>query len=162
MRRGGVFYEVLLAQRQAGSAWGAHRNKTAGKIASVIASQLCAELTKRTVPYRLSTALGGTVPPKDIQTLARSKGQVGLVAMKTPNKAHCAVVISVARDGGTARANAGKLRTMADTQIPVVLVLVGPGWQRNETADLALHFGGRVYSERSLSRLAQDISTSVI
>ena len=160
MRRGGVPYEVLLAQRSAGGAWLAHRNRTSGKVAQSIASQLCNELDARDIDYRRSTAVGGDLGTTRIHELSGAGKQVGLVALNKHHRASCGVIFSIARDSGTASKNAGRLRTMPrDSELPLLLVLAGGGWAaRNETADLAVAFQGYVYTERDMTGLADEIA----
>jgi hypothetical protein len=160
MRRGGIPYEVLLAQRSAGGAWLAHRNRTSGKVVQSIASQLCHELDDRNVDYRRSTAVGGDVSPTRIHELSAAGKQVGLVALGERHRPSCGVIFSIARDSGTASKNAGRLRTMPrDSELPLLLVLAGAGWAaRNETADLAVAFQGWVYTERDMTDLADVIA----
>lgn len=162
MRRGGVRYEVLLAQRAAGGAWLAHRNRTSGKIAHSIAARLCQELANRGLSYRRSTSVGGDTQPARIHELSDAGKQVGVVALNDDGVAIQAIIFSIARDSGTASKNIGRLRTMAHgARVPVSMVLAGAGWSaRNETADLAIAYGGRVYSERSLDRLAEEVQSA--
>jgi hypothetical protein len=153
---GGVAYEVLLAQRVAGGTWLAHRNATTGLLNHKVADQLCKTLKARSVDYRRSTLVGGEIVPSAIQRLAGSDKQVGLVALDRAGKAVAAVVFASARDSGTASKSAARLRDMTrDPAVPISLVLTGFGWSaRNETAALAVDFGGRLYSELSLDALA--------
>jgi hypothetical protein len=134
-RRNGVSYEVLLAQREAGSAWLAHRNATSGKVGHVVAAALCAELDSNGVEYRRSSDVGGDTRPGDIEYLAGHKS-VGVVALNGRSRPACGVVFAVARDGGTARTSAGRTLPVAQAaRVPVTLVLSGPGWaERNETS----------------------------
>lgn len=49
----------------------------------------------------------------------------------------------------------------SEIQLHLSVVLAGAGWSaRNETADLAIAYGGRVYSERSLDRLAEEVQSA--
>jgi hypothetical protein len=160
LRSGGVSYEVLLAQRVAGGTWLAHRNKTSGRIAHSIAAQLCRELDARGVSHCRATSAGGRVGPTTMRELSGAGKQVGLVAMDPRGAAAYGVVFAVARDSGSASKSAARLRTMQRGQIPIALLLAGPGWSaRNETGDLALHFEGRVFSELGLHRLADEMAT---
>jgi hypothetical protein len=157
---GGVPYEVLLAQRAAGGTWLAHRNATSGLLNHQVAHLLAAQLDDREVTYHLSTLVGGAIPPSTIQRLASSDKQIGLVSVDQAGRAVAAVVFASARDSGTASKSAARLRAMRrDPDLPVALVLTGRGWSaRNETAELAIDFGGRVYSELSLDALANEIA----
>ena len=163
MRRNGVPYEVLLAQRQAGGAWLAHRNRTTGKVAASIASQLCTELDSRRVSYRRSKAVGGDVQASTLHALSGAGKQVGLVVVDSHNKPCSAVIFSIARDSGTASKSASRLQTMArGKSLALFLMLAGPGWAaRNETADLATVFEGRVFSERDSVALADELAMMV-
>jgi hypothetical protein len=153
---GGVPYEVLLAQRVAGGTWLAHRNATTGLLNHKVADELCNALEARSVDYRRSTLVGGDIMPSAIQKLARSDKQVGLVALDRAGKPVAAVVFASARDSGTASKSAARLRDMTrDPAVPISLALTGLGWSaRNETAALAVDFGGRLYSELGLDALA--------
>lgn len=159
MRSSGVPYEWLLAQRTVGSAWGSHRNRTSSKLLEVVASRLCAELNRLGVRYRWSKAVGGDIRPSEVSRLGGGGSHIGVVALTRAGTASFGVAFSIARDGGTARKNAGRLQTMVSrTRVPVALVVAGPGWSlRNETADLAAAFAGRVYSDRTIDLLAQAI-----
>ena len=163
MRRGGVPYEVLLAQRSGGGAWLAHRNRTSSKITHSIASRLCGLLEERGIEYRRSAAVGGSTKPSVIHELTGAGKQVGVVPVDRRGKALCGVIFSVARDSGTASKNAGRLRTMPrSSELPLLLLLAGAGWAaRNETADLAIAFEGRVYAERNAAAAADAIEKLV-
>lgn len=156
----GVPYEVLLAQRAAGGTWLAHRNSTTGVLNNTVADELCAALDDRGVDYRRSTLVGGNVVPSVVQRLASSDRQVGLVALDPGSRPVGAVVFASARDSGTASKSAARIRDMArDPAVPISLVLTGLGWSaRNETAALAVDFGGRLYSEHGLGHLADALS----
>ncbi len=160
MRRGGVSYELLLAQRAAGGSWLAHRNRTSGRIAHSLAGRLCQELADRGVDYRRSTSVGGDIQPARIHELSDAGKQVGVVALNHAGAVIQAIIFSIARDSGTASKNTGRLRTMAyGKRVPVSVVLAGAGWSaRNETAELAIAYGGRVYSERDLDHLATEVT----
>ena len=163
MRQAGVPYEYLLAQRTVGSAWGAHRNRTSSKLLQVVASQLCRHLDELGIGYRRSKSIGGIIRPSEIRRLSGCSAHVGLVILGRSNQPKFGVAFSIARDGGTARKNAGRLQaTVRTAGIPVALVVAGPGWsQRNETADLAAAFRGQVYSDRTVSALAHTIYENV-
>lgn len=158
-RVGGVPYAGLLAQRAAGSGWLAHRNKTSSKLAPLIAERLCEELDARSIDYLRAKSLGGSSPPATLAAKTGSDKQVGLLVRNTDGKPTFTVIFSVARDSGTASKNAGRLRTMKrPRELPAAVVVVGPGWEsRNETADLAVAFSGRIYSDRTLKELADEI-----
>ncbi len=164
MRSSGVPYEWLLAQRTVGSAWGSHRNRTSSKMLEVVASRLCSELDQLGVRYRWSKSVGGDIRPAEVRRLAGGGSHIGVVALARAGKPIFGVAFSIARDGGTARKNAGRLQAMvARTHVPVALVVAGPGWSlRNETADMAAAFAGRVYSDRTICLLAQAIHDHLI
>jgi hypothetical protein len=155
----GVPYEVLLAQRVVGGTWLAHRNATSGLINHGIVSGLCAELERAGLAYRRSTLVGGDVSPSVIQELAASDKQTGVVVLDGLGRARYAVVAASARDSGTASKSAAKLRAMRRNEaLPTAVLLSGGGWAaRNETADLAAAFGGRLFSDRGIDALVRDI-----
>lgn len=160
-RRGGVPYEVLLTQRVVGGAWLAHRNSTSGLLSEALAGRLCELLDERSIEYRRSTSVGGSVGPEAIRQLVGGGRQIGVVALNE-NGPVAAVAFSVARDGGTASKNASRLQVMNSAKVPVCLVLAGPGWaERNDTAQLAIGFEGRIYTDRDLEQLADDIAAMV-
>lgn len=155
----GVPYEMLLVQRAVGTAWGAHRNRTSSRVRFATAAALGVELDTRGIEYLRSTAVGGDIQPSAIEELAGVGRQLGLVALTSRRRPAIGVAFSTARDGGTARANIGGLLMARDAQIPVALVLTGPGWAtRSETVQLARAFRGRVFTDKSLSVLADDIA----
>lgn len=160
----GVPYEVLLAQRMAGGTWLAHRNLTSGLLNHSIADELCAALDAQSITYRRSSLVGGTVPPRVIQEQARSDKQVGVVVIDRRGHGLYGIVFASARDSGTASKSAARLRTMRrDPDLPMAVVVSGPGWAaRNETADLAVAFGGRIYSEKGLAALVRDIGRGIV
>ena len=157
--RNGVPYEVLLAQRAAGGTWLAHRNQSSGLLSHGIADELCAALEAKGLNYRRSTLVGGTTPPSEIQELARSDKQIGVVVLDAEGRAAYTVVMASARDSGTASKSAARLRAMKrDASVPTALILTGKGWSaRNETADLAVAFGGRLFTEEGLAPLIDDV-----
>lgn len=160
LRVGGVPYDVLLAQRAAGGSWLAHRNRTSAKLGLLLADRLCQELRARGLDFRRSNSVGGEVMSSAICKLTGCDRQLGLVVLHPKLDVPAfGVIFSSARDGGTASKNAGRLRTMKRAPgLRIAVVVAGPGWAaRNETADLALAFGGYLYSERSISELANDI-----
>jgi hypothetical protein len=91
--------------------------------------------------------------------MVNSDGQVGMVALDASANAIYAVAFSSARDSGTASKSANRLRNMRrDPSIPMAVVVAGPGWAgRNETADLAMAFDGRLFSDQAIDSLADDI-----
>ena len=163
MRCDGIPYEVLLAQRTVGSAWGAHRNKTSSAVVPLIVGRLCGELDERGISYRRSTSAGGGTKPAEIRRLAGGTGQIGVLVLASTGDPAYAVAFSMARDGGTARKNAGRLQGVVKAAgVPVAVVVAGAGWSsRNETAELAVSVGGRLYSDRSIPALARTIQVTV-
>lgn len=159
LRRGGVPYEVLLAQRVAGGAWLAHRNRTSSKFAPLVAGRLCGLLDGRSIDYLRSTRIGGGEAPSKVVEVSGCDNQVGLLALGPGGMPAAGVIFSVARDGGTASKNASRLRSMERPgDLSIAVVVIGPGWaQRNETADLAITFAGRIYSDQSIDELADFI-----
>lgn len=158
MRRGGVPYEVLLAQREAGGSWLAHRNRTSGQVSTVLAEELCERLDDRGVDYLRASSMGGPVSASEIERLSGTRS-VGLVARDDAGKAVAAVAFSVARDGGTARSSGSRLLKLRNSRLPVLLLLAGPGWaERNESADLTLAFSGEVYTDESIDELADQLA----
>jgi hypothetical protein len=156
----GVPYEVLLAQRAAGGTWLAHRNATSGLLNHSVADELCDAMDAAGIEYRRSTALGGTTPPSEIQAMANSDKQVGIVVLDRSGRPAYAVAFGYARDSGTARKSAASLAAMKrDQTIPIAAALSGPGWShRNETADLAIAFDGRLFSDATIPVLVRDIN----
>ncbi|MBA3973398.1 MAG: hypothetical protein C0504_04160 [Candidatus Solibacter sp.] len=161
-RRTGVPYHILLAQRTVGSAWGAHRNRTSSKHLLVLASSLCEQLDQIKVQYRRSTAIGGTIRPSEIHRAAGAGSHISLIALGRTKRPVFGVAFSIARDGGTARKNGGRLVAAVKTaRLPVALVVGGAGWSaRNETAELATAFAGQIYSDGTIEALAQTIYQS--
>lgn len=159
----GVSYETLLAQRAAGGAWLAHRNSTSSMLNQPLAQRLAEALDDRGISYRRSSSLGGDVQPSLLQKLAKSDAQIGLLVVDRRGEPRYAVAFSSARDSGTARKNAGSLRNMRrDQRLPMAIVVSGRGWaQRNETADLALAFGGRLFADSAINALAEDITSTL-
>jgi len=159
----GVPYEVLLAQRAAGGTWLAHRNLTSRLLNHRIADQLCQALDAEGLDYRRSVLVGGSCGPRLMQQLAQSDKQVGVVVLDRRGRALYAIVFASARDSGTASKSAARLRTMKRSRlIPLAIVLAGPGWAaRNETADLALAFDGRLFSDAGIDALVKDVRMHV-
>lgn len=165
LRALGVPFEVLLTQRAVGSSWGAHRNSTSNLVQGEVTTALCDLLAEREVPFdrlrrnaasRELLARVGVDPAGAGQGYGENEGgQVTVLVHNDEGFAH-AIVVSVARDGGTASKSGAKLVLVpARLGIPSSVVLVGPGWaQRNETSDLVRPFSGRVYTERTLESLA--------
>lgn len=163
MRRGGVSYGTLLAQRVVGGAWIAHRNRTSSQLAPLLAGRLRMLLDDSGVSYVCATSLGGDTAAHAVMALGGTDKQVGILALDRAGRPAAGVIITTARDHGTARANALRLlQTKHPASLPVAVLLAGPGWaKRNETADLAEQFGGRIFSDVSLDELAAEIARYV-
>lgn len=161
----GVPYEVLLAQRAVGGAWLSHRNATTNLLPPLLAAALCELLDERKVSYWRGATLGGDAPKRVLGQLVGvvgEAGQVGLITKTRDDQPALAVAIAVARDGGTARKSAGKLRELPSRlKVPAALVLLGPGWAtRGETADLVDGYEGRLFTEGTLQDLS-DLAASM-
>jgi hypothetical protein len=158
-QRNGVSLGTLLAQRAAGGTWLAHRNRTSSQITAPLADTLCGLLDDRGVAYRRSAAIGGDTPATELQKLTNCDKTVTLAAIDETDQAVFGVIFTAANDGGTANANAGKLRGMRrDPALPIAIVAIGPGWaQRTETGDLASAFDGRLYTDRTIADLSDEI-----
>lgn len=159
MRRGGVPYEVLLAQREVGGAWNQHRGATSSLVNHGVAKQLTELLAERGVEGLRSTTVGGEVTAAALQNLAGSAVKnVGLIAVDSRGAPAFAVWFATARDGGSVRKRVDGLGGTAQLAIPTAVVVTGPGWSsRNETGELSRTFGGHVYTEKTLERLADAI-----
>jgi hypothetical protein len=159
LRTGGVSYGTLLAQRDVGSAWSAHRNRTNSEISRLMVLRLLSSLTSAGIKY-WSTEGDAAVPRAFLGEKAVTKGkvpgQLSIVTRLPDGSPHYAVLIAVARDGGTARKTAATLLKLpALLSLPGAAVLVGTGWaDRGESDALVRAFGGRVYTEHSLPALA--------
>lgn len=155
----GVSYGTLLAQRAAGSSWLAHRNKYSGLVAVQLASKLCGELDARGINYVRSSTVGGDAGTAEMRKLRGDDQQLSLVALAA-DAVVFGVIFSIARDSGTAKANVGKIIKRERT-LPTAVVVAGPGWsQRNDTAELAMALHGRMYSDRELALLADEIAAT--
>ncbi|MBE8520721.1 hypothetical protein ILP97_25095 [Amycolatopsis sp. H6(2020)] len=170
MRVHGVPYELLLTQRAVGSAWVAHRSSKAKHVQAAVTTTLCKLLDERSVPHHrlamnaasreLLTEVGAN--PAAAAKDGRNEGGQLAVLVQSRTVTH-AVAVSVARDGGTARKSGARLGTLPSRLgIPCSVVLVGPGWaERNTTAELARPFYGRMYTERTVTALADALHTLV-
>ena len=164
-RTGWVSYGTLLAQRDVGSAWSAHRNRTNTEISRLMVVRLLEALDAAGVSY-WSTDGARPVPKKFLASKAvkqgRTLGQLSVVTRDTAGTPRYAVLIAVARDGGTARRSAATvLKLPGDLVLPGVAVLLGTGWsERGESDDLVRAFAGRVYTEQSLPELAAMAATA--
>lgn len=154
--RRGVGYETLLAQRAVGSAWLSHRQATTGLLPALIVEDICVALNVAGLAHRRGTAVGGDTSKAGLRDLLQGEpGQVGVVVVSDAGEPRLAVAVSVARDGGTARKNGGRLRVLpTQLDVPTAVVLIGPGWaDRGESLELVRSFGGRVFTERSIEDL---------
>ncbi|MGH9117135.1 MAG: hypothetical protein ACRD0A_04440 [Acidimicrobiales bacterium] len=161
----GVPYEVLLTQRAVGGAWLSHRNATTNLLPPLLAEALCELLDERKVSYWRGAMLGGDAPKRvvgQLVGLAGEAGQIGLITQTSDAQPALAIAIAVARDGGTARKSAGKLRELPSRlKVPAALVLLGPGWAtRGETTDLVEGYEGRLFTESTLHDLS-DLAVSM-
>lgn len=159
MRTGGVSYGTLLAQRDVGSAWGAHRNRTNNEISKLMVRRVLDALDAAEVGY-WSTEGNAPVPRAFLSgkavTRGEAPGQLSVVTRAVDGSPGYAVLVSVARDGGTARKTAATLLELPELlMVPGAVLLVGTGWaNRSESDRLVRVFGGRVYTEHSIPALA--------
>lgn len=158
-RTGGVPLEVLVAQRQVGGSWVTHRSATSTAPAHALADRLAEELEARGLDYVRASSVGGDASSRDIEKRVGGSRSIGMVVLTPGGRPQAVIAFSVARDGGTARKNAGRLKDLTSARVPVALVLAGPGWKdRNETAELARAFGGGLYTDHDLVTLAEDLA----
>lgn len=164
MRSRGVAYEVLLAQRAVGSAWGAHRNRTSRDVTQEVVEEVCGKLEKRKIAYWRSKALRGTFSKTRIRELVGGAGQIGIVLVDSSERPAYAVAFSTASNGATARKNVGRLVIAAtEAKVPLAVVAIGRGWpDRNETGDLAAALEGRLFGDTSLDFLVEDIEQQIV
>lgn len=164
LRIGGVSYGTLLAQRDVGSAWSAHRNRSNNEISRLMVRRVLGALDEANVGY-WSTEGDAAVPKTFLGTHAgvhgKLPGQLSVVTRRADGTAGYAVLIAIARDGGTARKTAATLLQLPKRfTIPAVLVLFGTGWaDRGESDDLVRAYGGRLYTEHTLADLAHLAAT---
>jgi len=159
LRADGVGYGTLLAQRDVGSAWSAHRNRTNNEISKLMVRRVLSALDEHHVGYWSTegdepvakTFLGGRAG-----VAGKPPGQLSVVTRSTDGAAGLAVLVAIARDGGTARKTAATLLQLPKKiGVPAVLVLFGTGWaDRGESDDLVRAYGGRLYTEQTLDGLA--------
>ena len=86
------------------------------------------------------------------------------VVMTAPRGGYVPEIIVAAGSGtGTASRSAARLRAMdRDPELPMAVLISGPGWaERNETGELAEAFGGRLYSDRNVDALVDEIEATV-
>lgn len=158
--RNGVSYGTLLAQRDVGSAWSAHRNRTNSEVSRLIVINVLDALSEADVSY-WSVEGPGAVPPAFLAAQAvkpgkKAPGQLSVITRGPDGSPACAVLVAVARDGGTARKTAATFLSLPETlALPAALVLIGTGWaDRGESDKLVRAFGGRIYTEHTLQELA--------
>lgn len=160
MRTTGVSYSTLLAQRDVGSAWSAHRNRTNNETSRLMIMRVLGALQEAGVDY-WSTQGPAPMSPAFLAQQAgvsgRAPGQLAVVTRGATGAAAYAVLVAIARDGGTARKTGATLLRLPHVfAVPALLVLLGPGWSaRSESDDLVRAFGGRVYTEHTLDNLAE-------
>lgn len=160
LRAGGVDYGTLLAQRDVGSAWSAHRNRSNNEISRLMVRRVLSALDDNSVGY-WSTEGDKSVTKSFLGRQAgvsgRPPGQLSVVTRRASDgAAGLAVLVAIARDGGTARKTAATLLQLPKKiAVPAVLVLFGTGWaDRGESDDLVRAYGGRLYTEHTLGGLA--------
>jgi hypothetical protein len=159
LRTDGVSYGTLLAQRDVGSAWSAHRNRTNTETSRLMIMRVLDALEEAGVDF-WSTQGRDPVPPAFLATQAgargKTPGQLAVVTRRTGGGAAYAVLVATARDGGTARKTGATLLKLPQAfELPALVVLLGTGWAaRGESDDLVRAFGGQVYTEHTLADLA--------
>lgn len=159
LRADGVDYGTLLAQRDVGSAWSAHRNRSNNEISRLMVRRVLIALDDHSVGYWSTEGdqpvaksfLGGRAG-----VAGKPPGQLSVVTRRADGAAGLAVLVAIARDGGTARKTAATLLQLPKKiSVPAVLVLFGTGWaDRGESDDLVRAYGGRLYTEQTLDGLA--------
>jgi len=159
LRTDGVDYGTLLAQRDVGSAWSAHRNRSNNEISRLMVRRVLAALDEQGVGF-WSTVGDAPVAKSFLSDRAgvvgTAPGQLTVVTRRADGAAGLAVLVAIARDGGTARKTAATLLKLPKKiAVPTVLVLFGTGWaDRGESDDLVREYGGRLYTEQTLEALA--------
>jgi hypothetical protein len=150
---------LLLTQRAVGGVWLANKNRTSSRANQIAAGQVAELLEEQGINFRRATTAGGTARQRDLQELSGiADKRVGVVALGQKEQAAYAITFSSARDGGTARANGDGLMQIPRTNFPHALVLIGVGWAaRHETDRLAMKFDGRLFSDRSIDMLVEDV-----
>lgn len=162
LRTGGVPYEILLAQRVVGSAWGQHRNRTSKRPTRAVALDLRERVRARGFDVLLVSGYGGHTSQADVNELVGGSGDIGLVVRTAGDyRPFYAVTFTLAKDGGSARKSGGTKIKMARPRVPVAIVALGPGWaQRRETADLVRSFEGAIFTELTLDALVDRIASA--
>jgi hypothetical protein len=159
-RTRGVSYGMLLAQRDVGSSWGAHRNRSGVAVSRLLGDTLLDNLSKAGIGYWSTLGPRSVQVPREFLSQkakgsADSVGQLVLVTKGRNGVPRLAVFLAIARDGGTARKTAATLSGIPGTLvIPSALLLAGGGWaERGETSDLVRSFHGRVFTDESIRDL---------
>jgi hypothetical protein len=162
LRIGGVPYEILLAQRVVGSAWGQHRNRTSKRPTRAVALDLRERVLARGFDVLLVSGYGGETSQADVNELVGGSGDIGLVVRTAGDyRPFYAVTFALAKDGGSARKSGGTKIRMVRPRVPVAIVALGPGWaQRRETADLVRSFAGAIFTELTLDVLVDRIASA--
>jgi len=164
LRNEGVSYGTLLAQRDVGSAWSAHRNRSNTEVSRLMVRRVLEALDGAHVGY-WSTEGTAPVTKAFLGTRAgvssKTPGQLSVVTRRPDGTAGYAVLVAIARDGGTARKTAATLLKLPGRfNVPGLLVLVGTGWaDRGESDDLIRAYSGRLYTENTLTDLADMTAT---
>ena len=160
LRVEGVTYGTLLAQRDVGSAWSAHRNRSNNEISRLMVRRVLSALDDHSVDF---WSTEGDEPVAKSYLAGRAgvagkpPGQLSVVTRGADGGAGLAILVAIARDGGTARKTAATLLQLPKKiSVPAVLVLFGTGWaDRSESDDLVRAYGGRLYTEQTLDGLAR-------
>lgn len=160
LRAKGVAYGTLLAQRDVGSAWSAHRNRSNNEISRLMVRRVLSALDDHSVGF---WSTEGTEPVAksflggQAGVIGKPPGQLSVVTRGADGVAGLAILVAIARDGGTARKTAATLLQLPKKiSVPAVLVLFGTGWaDRGESDDLVRAYGGRLYTEQTLDGLAR-------
>lgn len=159
-RTQGVSYGMLLAQRDVGSSWGAHRNRSGVAVSRLLGDMLLENLSKAEIGYWSTLGPRSVRVPREFLSQkakgsADSIGQLVLVTKGRNDEPRLAVFLAIARDGGTARKTAATLSGIPGALvIPSALLLAGGGWaERGETSELVRSFSGRVFTDESIRDL---------
>lgn len=159
LRIAGVDYGTLLAQRDVGSAWSAHRNRTNTELSRLMAQRVLDALDEASVNYwstEGTDAVTSSALGERAGAGARPPGQLTAVTKRENGRPGYAVLVATARDGGTARKTAATLlKIPSRLKAPAALVLFGTGWAgRGESDALVRAYEGRIFTEYTLGHLA--------
>jgi hypothetical protein len=163
MRTSGVPYSALLAQRTEGGAWRAHRDRIGNRYVSRIADRFCTMLDAAGVRHFKTAKVGGNVSRSEVRSMiGGGEEQVAVITTDDAGVPEVAVCVSLANDGGSVGKTWRRLAGVPGTlTVDAAVIVAGLGWSvRNETAQLASAFGGRLCSERNMSQLAAMMSDS--